>query len=93
MPCVLDRFRPHRPDGGSHPYHYLLAQLGAEVMAAQRDAEHLPRRDQARKRRWWLTNRTNLPHLLAVNQFFTDLAGHARIHPETELTRWWPSSR
>lgn len=40
-----------------------------------------------------LTNRTNLPHLLAVNQFFTDLAGHARIHPETELTRWWPSSR
>jgi hypothetical protein len=27
------------------------------------------------------------------NQFFTDLAGHARTHPDTELTRWWPSSR
>lgn len=90
---VLDRFRPHRVDGGSHPYHYLLAQLGVEVMAAQRDAEHLPRRDQARKRRWWLTNRANLPHLLAVNGFFTDLVGHARTHPEAELTRWWPSSR
>jgi hypothetical protein len=90
---VLDRFRPHRPDGGSHPYHYVLAQLGVEVMAAQRDAEHLPRRDQARKRRWWLTNRANLPHLLAVNGFFTDLAGHARTHPGSELTRWWPSSR
>jgi hypothetical protein len=44
-------------------------------------------------RRWWLTNRANLPHLLAVNGFFTDLAGHARTHRGTQLTRWWPSSR
>jgi hypothetical protein len=90
---LLDRFRPQRPDGGSHPYHYLLAQLGVEVVAAQRDEEELPRRDRARKTRWWLTNRANLPHRLAVNQFFTDLAGHARTHPDTWLDRWWPSSR
>ena len=90
---LLDRFRPQRPDGGSHPYHYLLAQLGVEVMAAQRGADELPRRDRARRRRWWLTNRANLPHLLAVNQFFTDLAGHARTHPGTALERWWASSR
>jgi hypothetical protein len=90
---LLDRFRPQRPDGGSHPYHYLLAQLGVEVVAAQRDEEDLPRRDRARKTRWWLTNRANLPHRLAVNGFFTDLAGHARTHPDTWLDRWWPSSK
>ncbi|MCT2282255.1 replication-relaxation family protein, partial [Micromonospora chalcea] len=27
---VVDRFRPQRPDGGSYPYHYVLAQLGVE---------------------------------------------------------------
>jgi predicted transcriptional regulator len=90
---LLDRFRPQRPDGGSHPYHYLLDQLGVDVMAAQRDEDDLPRRDRARKRRWWLTNRANLPHLLAVNQFFTDLAAHSRTHPDTALERWWPSAR
>ncbi|WP_432839051.1 replication-relaxation family protein [Dactylosporangium sp. CA-092794] len=90
--AVLARFRPHKPDGGSYPYHYVLDQLGVDVVSAQRGDE-LPRRDQARKRRWHLTNRANLPHLLATNQFFTDLAGHARIHPDTGLLRWWPAAR
>jgi hypothetical protein len=90
---VLARFRPQKPDGGSHPYHYVLDQLGVDVVAAQRGDEELPRRDQARLRRWHLTNRTNLPHLLGVNQFFIDLAGYARTHPEASLERWWPASR
>ncbi|MDG4833989.1 replication-relaxation family protein [Solwaraspora sp. WMMD1047] len=89
---LLARFRPFRAEGGTYPYHYVLAQLGVEVVAAHR-GEDLPRKDQARKRRWHLTNRANLPHLLAVNQFFTDLAGHARTHPEASLDRWWPASR
>jgi len=33
---VLERFRPNRAGGGSFPYHYVLAQLGLEVIAAQR---------------------------------------------------------
>lgn len=78
---VLDRFRPQRPHGGSYPYHYLLAQLGVDVVSAQRGQEELPRRDRARKTRWWLTSRANLPHRLAVNTFFTDLAVHARPTP------------
>jgi hypothetical protein len=90
---VLERFRPHRWDGGSYPFHYVLDQLGVDVVAAQRAEEELPRRDQARRRRWWLTNRANLPHRLAVNQFFIDLAGYARTHPDTALARWWPSAR
>jgi hypothetical protein len=89
---VLARFRPQKPDGGSYPYHYVLDQLGVDVVAAQRGDE-MPRRDQARLRRWHLTNRANLPHLLGVNQFFIDLAGHARTHPEAGLNRWWPASR
>ncbi|NJP30585.1 replication-relaxation family protein [Micromonospora thermarum] len=89
---VMDRFRPQKPDGGSYPYHYVLAQLGVEVVAAQR-GEDLPRKDQARRRRWHLTRRANLPHLLGVNGFFTALAGHARTHLGSELVRWWPSAR
>ncbi|WP_434742461.1 replication-relaxation family protein [Micromonospora sp. SH-82] len=89
---VTDRFRPQKPDGGSYPYHYVLTQLGVEVVAAQR-GEEPPRKDQARRRRWHLTRRANLPHLLGVNGFFADLAAHARSHPDTQLVRWWPASR
>jgi hypothetical protein len=89
---VLDRFRPNKPDGGTHPYHYVLAQLGVEVVAAQR-GEDLPRRDQAKRRRWHLTNRANLPHLLGANGFFTTLAGHARTDKDSALVRWWAAAR
>lgn len=87
---VLERFRPNRAGGGSFPYHYVLAQLGLEVIAAQR-GERLERgyRDRARRRRWQLTNRANLAHLVGVNGFFTALAGHARTRPGCELARWW----
>ncbi|WP_238006129.1 replication-relaxation family protein [Dactylosporangium sp. AC04546] len=89
---LVDRFRPQRQDGGSHPYHYVLGQLGADVVSAQRGADP-PRRDHARKRRWQLTNRANLPHLLGVNDFFIRLNGYARTHPGAELARWWPAKR
>ncbi len=89
---VVDRFRPLRLDGGSFPYHYVLAQLGAEVRAAQ-VGEDPPRPGQARARMRALTSRASLAHLLGVNQFFTDLAGHARTHPGSVLERWWPEAR
>ncbi|GAA0460150.1 hypothetical protein Aca07nite_42150 [Actinoplanes capillaceus] len=89
---LLARFRPFRAEGGTHPYHYVLGQLGTEIVAIAR-GEDPPRKDQARRRRWHLTNRANLPHLLGVNQFFTDLAAYARTHPSASLDRWWPASR
>jgi hypothetical protein len=89
---LVDRFRPQRPDGGSYPYHWLLAQLGTDVIAAQR-GEPVPRRDQARQRRWHLTNRANLPHLLGVNGFFTRLAAYARTRLGAELRRWRSAAR
>ncbi|MDQ7903487.1 replication-relaxation family protein [Phytohabitans sp. ZYX-F-186] len=89
---VVDRFRPFKLDGGSFPYHYVIDQLGAEVIAAQRD-EPPPRPGygKARRRRW--TSTRTIGHRLGVNGFFTDLAGHARTHPDHALLRWWPESR
>ena len=88
---LIARFRPQRADGGSYPYHWVIDQLGAEVVAAARD-ERPPRRDHARlERRRWTSTRT-LAHRLGVNQFFTDLAGHARTHPGTQLRQWLPEA-
>lgn len=88
---LVARFRPLRAEGGSYPYHYVIDQLGAEVVAAGRD-ERPPRRDHARtERRRWTSSRT-VGHRLGVNQFFTDLAGHARTHPGAELVEWLSES-
>ncbi|AVT30227.1 hypothetical protein C6361_12795 [Plantactinospora sp. BC1] len=88
---LVARFRPQRADGGSYPYHYVIDQLGAEVVAAARD-ERPPRRDHARvERRRWTSSRS-LAHRLGINGFFTDLAGYARTHPGAELHRWLPES-
>ncbi|MEU8180236.1 replication-relaxation family protein [Micromonospora sp. NPDC049047] len=88
---AVDRFRPNKADGGSHPYHYVLDQLGYDHVHAQRG---LPRgrRDQARRRKHSLTRRPDLPHLLGGNQVFIDLAAHARTHPDSDLVRWQPAS-
>ncbi|SCF17474.1 Replication-relaxation [Micromonospora matsumotoense] len=84
---LVARFRPLRADGGSYPYHYVIDQLGAEVVAAGRD-ERPPRRDHARvERRRWTSSRT-LEHRLGVNGFFTDLAGYARTHADVRLGEW-----
>ncbi|MEU6020690.1 replication-relaxation family protein [Micromonospora sp. NPDC047134] len=84
---LVGRFRPQRADGGSYPYHYVIDQLGAEVVAAGRD-ERPPRRDHARvERRRWTSSRT-LEHRLGVNGFFTDLAGYARTHADVGLGEW-----
>jgi hypothetical protein len=88
---LIARFRPPRADGGPYPYHWVIDQLCAEVVAAARD-ERPPRRDHARlERRRWTSTRT-LAHRLGVNQFFTDLAGHARTHPGAQLRQWLPEA-
>lgn len=86
---VLARFRPQRWEGGSFPYHYLLSQLGLEVVTGQRQID-LPRRDAGRRLRSHLTSRASLAHRLGINQVFVDLAGHERTHPGTRLE--WPSA-
>ncbi|WP_074313700.1 replication-relaxation family protein [Micromonospora cremea] len=84
---AVDRFRPNKADGGSYPYHYVLDQLGYDHVRVQRGLGR-PRRDQARRRKQSLTRRPDLPHLLAGNQVFIDLAAHARTYPGGKLIRW-----
>ncbi len=88
---AVTRFRPNRLDGGSYPYHYVLAQLGYEHVMGQRGLG-LPRRDQARRRNQSLISRRDLPHLLGGNGVFIDLAAHERTHTGTKLASWQPAS-
>jgi hypothetical protein len=85
---LVDRFRPLRAGGGSYPWHYVLDQFGAELVAASR-GEAPPRRGITVERMRRIATSRTLDHQLGVNQFFTDLAGHARIHPGARLERWW----
>ena len=89
---LVDRFRPLRAGGGSYPWHYVLDQIGAEFVAASRDRTP-PRPGQTIERKRRVAASRTLDHLLGVNQFFTDLAGWARVHPSARLERWWPEQR
>jgi len=89
---LVERFRPFRLAGGSHPYHYALAHTGALIIAASRGLPP-PRRGDSTMRLHRIATSRNLDHRLGVNQFFTDLAGHERTHPGTRLHHWWPDTR
>ena len=89
---LVERFRPFRLQGGSHPYHYALAHVGAEVVAASR-GEDPPRRSASTIRLHRIATSRNLEHRLGINQFFTDLAGHERLHANAKLHHWWPERK
>jgi hypothetical protein len=89
---LVERFRPFRLQGGSHPYHYALAHTGALLIAATR-GDSPPRRGDSTTRLHRIATSRNLDHRFGINQFFTDLAGHERTHPEARLHHWWPDTR
>lgn len=89
---LLERFRPFRLEGGSHPYHYALAHTGALIVAATRGDEP-PRRAASTTRLHRIATSRNLDHRLGINQFFTDLAAHERLHPGARLHHWWPDTK
>ncbi|MGA2164778.1 MAG: replication-relaxation family protein [Solirubrobacteraceae bacterium] len=74
---VLDRFRPPAPHGtGSSPYHWILDEAGAHVVAAQYGI--------ARRELKWrhatalaLADSPKLHHHIAINEFFAQLAQEA----------------
>jgi Replication-relaxation len=74
---MLFRTQPHRAQGGSAPFHYLLGYRGAQLLAAQRGAS--PPRPAVHAERIVRTlEAPTLRHLPGVNQFFADLAGYGR---------------
>jgi Replication-relaxation len=90
---VVDRFRPLVPLGaGSAPYHYVLGEAGAIVLAAELGVEVHQlgyRRDHALA----VAHSPMLPRLLATNGFFAALAAAAPAQPDSGLLAWWPARR
>src|SRR5215218_11006542 len=91
---VVDRFRPlTQVGGGSAPYHYVLGQAGAAVLAAEQGIDPAAlgyRRDQALAVAH--TGRL-LAQLVGVNGFFAALAQEARRRPDAKLVSFWPAAR
>ncbi|MDE3130203.1 MAG: replication-relaxation family protein, partial [Acidobacteriota bacterium] len=89
---VLDRFRPARERGqGSAPYHWVLDEAGAHVVAACLDLD----RAELRWRRQTavaISRSRTLDHQLEVNEFFTRLTEEAR-HAGGRLAEWWGERR
>ncbi len=88
---VLDRFQPLRPVGSS-PHHWVLDELGAAIVAADRGVE--PRELAWRRgRALALATSQRLDHLVGANGIFIGLLRAARRQPDTRLARWWSERR
>jgi hypothetical protein len=88
----LGRFRDRQGHGGSQPWRWTLGPLGFALdAAAGGQPEPTPR--QVRTRQHAIAASPRLDHLLGVNQFFVDLAAHARRQPGARLVRWWSEQR
>ncbi|MHB1927828.1 MAG: replication-relaxation family protein [Acidimicrobiales bacterium] len=88
---VADRFRPQSATG-SAPFHYVLDEMGAAVVAAARGVEPAElgfRRERALA----LAHSPRLAHTVGVNGFFASLACAARRSAGAALTEWWPERR
>ena len=90
-PDVLERFRPFRPTG-SAPYHYVLGEAGALLLAAEQGRDPAAVRYR-RERALAIAHSQRLPHLVGVNGFFAALAAAARARPDAALVTWWSERR
>lgn len=88
---VLDRFRP-RPPTGSAPWHYVLGEPGAAVLA-QEDGIDLAAFGYRRDRALSIAYSQRLAHTVGVNQVFTTLYSTARRTPGCSLDTWWTETR
>lgn len=89
---VLDRFRPPKPRGeGSSPYHWILDEAGAHIVAEELGLKRadLRWRHQAAIA---LARSSKLAHQLEVNEFFTKLEEEAR-QTGGRLGAWWGERR
>jgi Replication-relaxation len=88
---AIDRFRPlATATAGSAPYHWVLDQAGAEVLAVE-DALTLPELGYRRDRALDIAFSPRLAHTTGVNGLFTALA--AARDGGGELACWWSERR
>jgi len=84
---ILARFRDAiRP--GSEQWRWTLDLYG-EVYLTSRDDQPPPKFSTIRTKINKLAASPLLAHLLAVNDLFADLIGHARATPGAALAQWW----
>ena len=89
---LVDRFRPLDYRYASLPYHYVLDELGAMVVAAERG-------DDPDKSRWRadkvlaIGKSQRLAHLVGVNGFFAALLAASRRKADFDLPLWWSERR
>lgn len=88
---VLDRFRPFQATG-SAPLHFVLGDLGAHVLAAERGIT-VTELGYNRARTLAVVHSEHLAHLVGVNSFFAALAASARTRPDAALAAWWSERR
>ncbi|MDF5759012.1 replication-relaxation family protein [Spongiactinospora sp. TRM90649] len=88
---VLDRFRP-KPPVGSAPWHYVLGESGAAVLAAEEGVEP-PEFGYRRDRALTIAFSQRLAHTVGTNEVFADLYGTARQTDGCHLSTWWPEAR
>jgi hypothetical protein len=88
---VVDRFRPYRQTG-SAPCHYVLDQLGAEIVASERGVT-VNDLDWSRAKALKLASSTQLDHLVEANGFFTSLIAAVKQHDGADVAAWWGQRR
>jgi hypothetical protein len=85
---LVDRFQPLDHRYASLPYHYVLDQLGAMVVAAERGEDPDKSRWRADKA-LAIGKSQRLRHLVGVNGFFSALAAESRRRDDCDLSLWW----
>jgi hypothetical protein len=89
---LLDRFQP-KADTGSAPFHYVLDELGAHVIASTRGLDIKKVRDRIRDDALLFT-RWTFAHRMELNDFFCTLTWATRRSAECRrLSTWWSEGR
>jgi hypothetical protein len=85
---LVERFQPLDHRYASLPYHYVLDELGAMVVAAERGEDPDKSRWRADKA-LAIGKSQRLRHLVGVNGFFSALMAESRRRQDCDLSLWW----
>ncbi len=84
---LVDRFQPLRGGYRPGPYHYVLDEAGALVLAAE-CGDDIDKVHWRTERSLALAKSQHLAHRVGVNGFFTSLIRAARMRPGCRLVEW-----
>jgi hypothetical protein len=85
---LVERFQPIDRRFATQPYHYVLGQLGAMVVAAEQDRDPDDTHWQLEKS-LAIGHSQRLAHLVGTNGFFSALEAEGRRSAEAALLLWW----